>query len=218
MARLKRLAGDALNDVLQYLTEEDAAAVVAGELTAWPGKDPKHPVLRYAAGNKAGGHPGALAPHSGHNPEGRHGDGAYAGKSSAWKRTNAYRQVLEDAIKAEGSAEEWGSWAWVIKKGLEAIDGGPVMKMAHCTCGNVFPVEMYRKPDPTIYFKTVEHILGRATETKDINVNADIYAVLDKREDPRLLRVFDVDEEESKRLREAIEGEYKELESGRRTD
>ena len=176
-------------ELLDRLDTETRTLVDSGAITVWKGRNGK-PVLR-------DGKTGQMLPGTALHENTKHGEGEKASKVSAWKRTNAYRELMERYYTDEKFGE-------MLEAGLEAAIGNAVRKEVTCPeCAHGFTETMYRRPDATIFFKTMEQLMGRAEETRQINVNTEhLYRLLDERTDVREIQVFTVtpEEEEERRL------------------
>lgn len=149
-------------DLIQDLPEEIQDKVLRGEVIAAPGKLPGRPILRDAK-------TGALTKGTGHAP----GAGEIGALSPrhAYKRTNAYRELLQHIVSADEDPEKWGSFGWLVNQGLKAAEGGDVFVDAQCPgCDLHFKVKAWKRPDSNAITKIMEQIIGRAQETQEINI------------------------------------------------
>lgn len=202
-----RLVEQSYDEVLAVLPEEVRDRVLAGELHAYPGKNPLKPVLRDAI-------TGVLVKGTGLSP--RAVDVGRISQETAYKRTKTYRQALEEAVPASSDPKVRRSVGWIIERLEVAMVGEMVTKKSICSdCGHVDVVDMYRKPDTYAAIKLLELVHGRARETQDINVNmTELHKILEERTPTREITVRTMDPAEVQRRKDTIEGEFKELPVG----
>lgn len=175
-----------------------------------PGKNDGKPVLRWASGDLKG----KLAPGTGIIPGSK--TRGELSKETAWKRTAAYRDIMELVVKADGDAEKWGSFAWVITNLLKGIEGGDVYLNLKCPhCHEDAKHKVWKRPDTQAGIKLVELFVGRATETKDISVTTkQIFELMDETLDTYVIETREVSSEEVDRRRAAVaveDASYREL-------
>lgn len=179
-------------EIMETLDSDTRALVDAGLVKLWRGRGGK-PVLRDAKGK--------ILPGSGLHLNEKHGN-TEAATSMSWKRTNAYRSLIEKYFTEDKFDE-------MMEAGFEAAVGHPVTKEATCgECGATQQIEMYRKPDSTIFFKVLEQLMGRAEETKQINVDSEhLHRLIDERVEVEEVETFSVRPEVADARRERIESE-----------
>ena len=179
-------------EIMDTLDSDTRALVDAGLVKLWRGRNGK-PVLRDAKGK--------ILPGSGLHLNENHGNTDNA-TAMSWKRTNAYRSLIEKYFTED-------KFDAMLEAGFEASIGHPISKEAVChDCGATQQIEMYRKPDSTIFFKVLEQLMGRAEETKQINVDSEhLHRLIDERTDVTEVETFSVRPEVSEARRERIESE-----------
>lgn len=192
--------------LVAVLSPEDRAKVEAGDINVFPAKPGSYPVLRWAKGNSEGKTPGSLAPGTGH-AQGA-GDIGNNAARYAYKRTNAYKDLLEHLIPADLDPTKRGSIGWLFEQGFAAAEGGTVSIDVTCPdCGHKHKVEAWKKPDAVAFKTLIEQVLGRATETKNVNVESkNLHAIIDERIPAEAIEVYDLDDEIVARRRAEIEG------------
>lgn len=187
------------------LTDEHRALVERGIYTIHPGA--AYPVLRWAAGPNLG----AYAPGSGIPVN--HNDIGQIGRQTAYKRTAEYQELMRKYLPADLDDTKKGTLGWILKQGMEAIEGATVSKKVTCNqCGHEQNVGMYRRPDGNVLVKIVELLVGRAAEQRDVNINSEaMYHIIDERRAMRDLVVYEVSPTEREE-REVLAGEWKDSE------
>ena len=149
-------------DLIAELPDELRERVISGELLAFEGKVSGRPGLRNAK-------TGVLVKGTGLTP--RAGDIGELSSKFAYKRTNAYRELLQHIISADNDPEKWGSFGWLVNQGLKAAEGGDVFVDTRCpSCDTPFKVKAWKRPDSNAITKIMEQIIGRAQETQEINI------------------------------------------------
>lgn len=188
--------------LLNQLTDEHRQLVETGVYNVFPGKD--YPVLRWATGPLVG----KLATGTGITPN--HNDSAAVGRASAFKQTAEYKTLLTRYLPADLDDTKRGSLGWILKNALNGLEGGDMMIDVECPhCGEEFRHKAWKKPDPQMAKLLVEALIGKAGETKDVNINSEnIYRLMDERRDLRSLQVFEIDPHEREK-REAIDAEWR---------
>lgn len=156
------LSAGELEDILDLIPERLMAGVLDGSLlvrprSAWWNQD--KPVIVEAATShiKAGRYATANDP-------------GVVSKQTAYKRKKSYKEMQQMYITAEPgeTKEQIISIKEIIEALWDAANGSP-QKVVCPDCGqqNVFAF----KKDPNALFKLYENIVGKATETSEINVN-----------------------------------------------
>lgn len=132
---------------------------------------------------------------------------AETSKANAWKRTGAYRELLDHHWKPK--------LEWMFEQAENMIKGGAVFVDAVCPeCSHEFKVEAYKKGDAQALKVVWESLIGRATERKEVDVNIRaLMAQLDERVAITDIEVIDVTPEQvSERMALAqvnkVKGEY----------
>lgn len=192
--------------LIDQLNDHDRDAVERGIYTVHPGAN--YPVLRYAAGPNLG----AYAPGTGIPVN--HNDMKEISRRTAYKRTSEYQELMRKYLPADLDDEKKGTLGWILKQGMEAIEGSNISKTVACNqCGHEQRVSMYRRPDGNVLIKVLELLVGRAAEQKDININSEsMYRLIDERRDLKDLTVYEVSPTE-RAAREEVAGEWRELEN-----
>lgn len=190
--------------LVDKLTPEHKTLVEKGVYTVHEGKD--YPVLRWAGGSQFG----QLAPGTGQPPGAA--DIGLVSQRTAYKRTTAYRELLEKYLPADLDDTKRGSLGWILSQGLTALEGGDVTKDVTCpSCQHQFKAKMWKRPDSNALKILTEALIGRADVQKDLNINSEhVYRIIDERRDMRDLVVFDVSPSE-RTEREAVDAEWREL-------
>lgn len=194
--------------LVEVLGDEDRVKVESGELTIWfPGKEGAYPVLRWAKDNSQGKQAGALAPGTGH-AEGAGQIGEIQARY-AYRKSNAYREVLEMAIPAELDPEIRGSLGWIMEQAMNAVEGGQIYVDATCPqedCGHKFKVKAWKKPDAMALKILIEQVLGAAVKTENVNVEQRVLIeALNERFDVTTIETYALPDEIIERRRREIE-------------
>lgn len=139
-----------------------------GQVDVYPGRDPGKPVIRWAAGNTLGKHPGALAPGSGVSPR---TPSAENGKRGAIKQTAEYKALMQRIL----SADDGGAFEEVIQGMIHAAKGGTRIVKYDCEeCHHENRVEIKDPPNPLAGKALIEFMIGRAPQHTEVDVNAKI--------------------------------------------
>lgn len=147
----------------QYeLSDEHRGLLDAGEVVAYPGRDPLRPVLRWASGNSRGRQPGALVPNTGVGPN--HVDGAN-GRRGALKQMEEYRALFERIVTPEdgGQFEELVQSMMRISTGWEETVRAEV-QCPHCEGRHEATFAVTKPPDPRAGIKMIEFLIGTAMQ------------------------------------------------------
>lgn len=165
--------------------EELRQGILAGTYyISGPGHIPSRPVVRWVDGPRKG----QPVIGSGSPPQGE--KTAEMNRKSAWKRTAAYRELLDRYWAPE--------LEWLFEQAKAMIEGGPVNVKAVCPeCEHRFNVEAYRKGDAQALKVVWESIIGRASERKEVDVNIRaLMAQIDERSPLSTIEVIEVSPEE----------------------
>lgn len=179
------LAPEVVAELLDSMPEGEAKDLVRNGTyyIASPGRVVGKPVLRWAdgplkgkPGKGTGTIPGAIE------------RATEASKEVSFKRTRAYRELLEQRYDAE-------KVEWLFTSVESMVEGETVMVDAYCPCGcdHKFRVEAYKKGNPLAAKLIWEAILGRAGEKKEVDINIrSLIARLDSRQSTGELEIVDV--------------------------
>lgn len=160
--RHSSLTAGEIEEIMDFIPEQLKAGVLDGSLAVRPrnmwGKEDR-PVIVEA--------------HNNHIKSGRYktaNDPATVSKQTAYKRKRSYKEMQQVYITAEPgeSKEQLFSIKEIIEALWEAANGSP-QKVTCPDCGQQNIVAF--KKDPNALFKLYENIVGKATETSEINVN-----------------------------------------------
>ena len=156
------------------LNKKSKDLVTNKEVIMYVGRD--GPVLRWGADNTLKKHPGALAPgtHLQLNPN--HGNvGGHAAKGN-YKRTNAYKALMEYLIPATDDPEVYGGLSWLLHEGFKQVEGGDVYVDAICPQdGYRFKVKAFKKGDSKALATLLEQVLERPAQRQEVNIQGNLY-------------------------------------------
>jgi hypothetical protein len=195
------MSNSQIMELVAKLTPEDQARWQAGEINVFPGKD--YPVVRNAPGQP---NAGKLVPGTGVPPA---VPSAENGTRGGYKKTNAYKELLQKYLPADIESGKRGSLGWILEQAMTAMEGGDVDKEFICdSCGERNHVTVWKRPDTNAIKLVMETLIGRAAEQKDININSEqIYRLIDERSQVKDLTVFTVDPHE-REARDAAAAEW----------
>ena len=150
------------------LSEELQEWVKQGQVDLYPGREPGKPVVRWAAGNLRGGHPGALVPGSGRTPN---AVDAANGRKGAIKHTEEYKALMRRIL----SSEDGGAFESVMQGMIEAATGARKIQKYNCEhCGEENRIETIIPPNPIAGKALIEFMVGRAAQYAEVDVNAKV--------------------------------------------
>ena len=204
------------HELLESMVDRDAREKVeAGEYyIASHGEVEGYPVLRWAIGPSRG----RLAPGTGRTPGSGADDRlAEINKRTGYRRSKPFREMMNRYAGTDNEShmldpEMRGSAAWLMERAFDLIEGGWIRKNVNVTCehcGSVsnVSVEMYKKGDSRAWQSLIEQLAGKATETKEIDVNIrNIMEQLNAGIDVREIEVIDVTPDDIARRRAMVEG------------
>lgn len=183
-----------MSNLIDLIPPELKARVEAGELEILPGQNPERPVVRDAQSKQ-------LVPGSGRYP--RANDVGRVSRLTAYKRTNSYRQALEQNWPMEGDEDTPRTIAWLSKQAMLAAEGSP--QTISCPECGYRGVHAFKK-DGLLLFKLIELLTGKARETQDLNIHSEsLVAVLNNREPIGEITVHTIDPRTAQERRETIE-------------
>jgi hypothetical protein len=175
------------------------------------------PVIRNASTKRmvAGSGRAALKP-----PEEKHVVKSYRG-------TAAYREAFEVLCPAGGNPDERGTQAWLFDQFWQAVEGSPqYIQCPHSDCTKRHAVAL--KKDANAMFKMIELGVGKAAETKNVNITENrLVEVLEQRVvDVRIQGIDPAGSEARRRVIKAagielddiIEAEYRVVEDDNGTE
>ena len=162
------------NEYFGMLNKKSKDLVTNKEVIMYIGRD--GPVLRWGPENTKKRHPGALAPgtHLQVNPA--HGNVGKDAAKGNYKRTNAYKALMEYLIPATDDPEVYGGLSWLLHEGFKQVEGGDVYVDAICpTDGTHFKVKAYKKGDSKALQTLLEQVLERPAQRQEINVQGNLF-------------------------------------------
>ena len=149
----------------ELLGPEQLDWVRTGQVDAYPGRDPRKPVLRWAAGNDLGKTAGTLVKGSGVSPG--HVD-ASNGRRGAVKQTNEYIALMQRILApTDGSAFED-----VVMATMNAAIGGSKDTKVSCPeCDHQFVATLDAPGDPRAQKLLMEMLAGGPTKRTETDIN-----------------------------------------------
>lgn len=171
------------DEILELVPEQFREGVVDGSLIVkskdlW--YDKRKPVLvdvkgRIKSGRYISNDPGVIS------------------KTSAYKRKRGFREMRDLFVPATSgeTAQAITSLEEIVKSLWEAVNGSP--QQIECPCGCEYKGLYAFKKDPNALFRWYENIVGRATETQDINIsNTHLIALLNDNTPIETMEVIDI--------------------------
>ena len=114
-------------------------------------------------------------------------------RTSAYKRKRGFREMRDLFVPAteNETAQAITSLEEIVKSLWEAVNGSP--QQIECPCGCEYKGLYAFKKDPNALFRWYENIVGRATETQDINIsNTHLIALLNDNTPIETVEVIDL--------------------------
>lgn len=184
------------------LKKKNKELVTAGEVAMYEGRD--GPVLRWTAENKQKRRAGALVPGTYLQANPDHGNVGVSGRKGDYKRTNAYKALMEYLIPATDDPEVYGGLSWLLHEGFKQVEGGDVYVTAVCpTDGTQFKVKAYKKGDSKALQTLLEQVLERPAQRQDINVQGGIFhEYINERLDESTIEVYTISPNEAREREE----------------
>jgi hypothetical protein len=162
------------NEYFALLKKKSKDLVTNNEVVMFEGRD--GPVLRWASGNTMGKRAGALAPGTHLQLNLGHGSIGTVQQKGNYKRTNAYKALMEYLIPATDDPEVYGGLSWLLHEGFKQVEGGDVYVDAVCpTDGTRFKVRAYKKGDSKALQTILEQVLERPAQRQEINVQGGLF-------------------------------------------
>lgn len=180
------------------LTKRNQKLVDDGEVNMFEGRG--GPVLRWSASNTLSKKPGALVPGTSLELNRNHGNVGVTGRKGDYKRTNAYKELLQYIVPASLDSEVYGSLSWLLNRGFEQIEGGDVSVPATCPdCGHNFKVKAYKKGDSKALQIILEQVLDQPAKRQDINVQGSVmHEYLNEPIDSDVIEVYTLTPEQAR--------------------
>ena len=180
------------------LTRKNQKLVDEGEVNMFEGRN--GPVLRWAVENSLGRKPGALVPGTSLELNNAHGNVGVVGRKGDYKRTNAYKELLQYLVPASLDSDVYGSLAWLLDKGFEQIEGGDVQVPVACPeCGHHFKAKAYKKGDSKALQIILEQVLDQPAKRADINVQGSVmHEYLNEPMDSNTIEVYTISPDEAR--------------------
>lgn len=161
-------------EYFDLLKKRNKELVLDGQVCMYEGRD--GPVLRWTADNKMKKQPGALVPGTYMQVNPLHGAVGTTGRKGDYKRTNAYKALVEYLIPATDDPEVYGGLSWLLHQGFKQVEGGDTYVEAVCpTDGTVFKVKAYKKGDSKALQTLLEQVLERPAQRQEINVQGGLF-------------------------------------------
>ena len=162
------------NEYFELLKKKNKDLVTNNEVIMYEGRD--GPVLRWSSTNTFKKRPGALVPGTALQVNPNHGNVGLIGRRGDYKRTNAYKALVEYLIPATDDPEVYGGLSWLLHEGFKQVEGGDVYVDAVCpTDGTHFKVKAYKKGDSKALQTLLEQVLERPAQRQEINVNGGLF-------------------------------------------
>jgi hypothetical protein len=172
--RIEDTSDPLYDEYFDKLKKKNKDLVVAGDIVMYEGRD--GPVLRWASDNKLKKRPGALVPGTALQLNLDHGNVGVFGRRGDFKRTNAYKALVEYLIPATDDPEVYGGLSWLLHEGFKQVEGGDVYVDAICpTDGTSFKVKAYKKGDSKALQTLLEQVLERPAQRQEVNIQGSVF-------------------------------------------
>lgn len=119
-------------------------------------------------------------------------------RTTAYKRKRGFREMRDLFVPATSgeTAQAITSLEEIVKSLWEAVNGSP--QQIECPCGCEYKGLYAFKKDPNALFRWYENIVGKATETQDINIsNTHLIALLNDTTPIETMEVIDISPSEA---------------------
>lgn len=190
---------------LRAMVPPDLEPLVArGEAEVLEGQNALKPVVRVSTDlvvlNGKEYKRGQLLPGSGRYP--RSNDSAAVGRATAWKQSATWNEAFQTLVTAFEEPHAKTSVEHLLEVISRAIEGGEIRaRCRHEKCNEEHLV--YLKPDTGAALRLLERLIGKAAETKNVNVNASVETkTLEVRQVD--VRVYDMSEATAEERLEAL--------------
>ena len=162
------------SEYFALLNKKNKDLVTNNEVMMYEGRE--GPVLRWTSTNSKKHRAGALVPGTYLQKNANHGDIGKNQHKGNYKRTNAYKALMEYLIPATDDPEVYGGLSWLLHEGFKQVEGGDVYVDAICpTDGTHFKVKAYKKGDSKALQTLLEQVLERPAQRQEINVQGGLF-------------------------------------------
>lgn len=167
--------GDPLYDeYFNQLTKKHRDLLIDGEINMYEGRG--GPMLRWATENTKKKQPGALVPGTALAVNPNHGNVAQHGAKGNYKRTNAYKELIQYLIPATEDTDIYGSLGWLLNEGFKQVEGGDVYVDAVCpTDGTHFKVKAYKKGSDRALQTLLEQVLDKPAQRNEVDIRGGVF-------------------------------------------
>ena len=190
------------NEYFDMLKKKNKELVTNNEITMWVGRD--GPVLRWAATNTMKKKPGSLVPGTGLQLAPNQANVGVTGRKGDYKRTSAYKNLMEYLIPATDDPEVYGGLSWLLHEGFKQVEGGDIYVDAVCPVdGTSFKVKAYKKGDSKALQTLLEQVLERPAQRQEINVQGGLFHQhINERLEENTIEVYTISPDEAREREE----------------
>lgn len=193
-------------EAFSLLSERNKALVISGDVDMWEGREGQ-PVLRYSASNSLGKKTGTLVPGTSLLPNPNHGNVGKLGRKGDYKRTNAYKDLINYISPATDDPNIYGGLAWLLEQGFKMVEGGDFYAKVTCPeCHTHFNAPVFKKGDPKALATILDHVIGKPEQNTTVSGQVEhLHDYLRETDDSRTIEVKVVDPKESERRRKELD-------------
>lgn len=188
------------------LSPTNKALVQAGDVVMWEGRDGQA-VLRYAPGNSLDKKSGSLVAGTSLMTNPNQGNVGKLGRKGDYKRTNAYKDLMQYISPATIDPEVYGGLGWLIEQGNKMVEGGDVQYRVNCpNCKWQFWATAHKKGDAKALATMLDHVVGPPVRQVEVEGQIEVlHEALREVEDSRVIEVRVVDDEERERRKKELD-------------